>query len=66
MRWPRKPLLDAADAALTRRAAANGQTEAIEVNLDAAEKLWQAGKADCKPAIAANDPLQLVLAKTAQ
>jgi tetratricopeptide (TPR) repeat protein len=61
-----KPLLDSAEAALTRQVAANGQTEATEANLDAAEKLWQAGKADCKPAVTADDPLQLVLAKASQ
>lgn len=61
-----KPLLDSANAALTRRVPANGQTEAAEANLDAAEKLWQAGKADCKPAPSADDPLQLVLTKAAQ
>ena len=61
-----KPLLDSANAALTRRVAAGSQTEATEANLDAAEKLWQAGKADCKPTATADDPLQLVLAKAAQ
>jgi tetratricopeptide (TPR) repeat protein len=61
-----KPLLDSANAALARRSGANGQTEAIEANLDAAEKLWQFGKADCKSAVTADDPLQLVLAKAAQ
>ena len=61
-----KGLIDSANAALTRRLPSGGQTEAAEANLDAAEKLWQAAKADCKPAIAADDPLQLVLAKAAQ
>jgi tetratricopeptide (TPR) repeat protein len=61
-----KPLLDSADAALTRRVAANGQAEATEANLDAAEKLWQAEKTNCKPAPAADDPLELVLAKATQ
>jgi len=61
-----KPLLDSANAALTRRVAANGQIEATEADLDAAEKLWQAEKTDCKPAATADDPLQLVLSKAAQ
>ncbi len=61
-----KALIDSAEAALSRRVAASGQTEAAETNLDVADKLWQAGKADCKPPVAADDPLQLVLAKVAQ
>jgi tetratricopeptide (TPR) repeat protein len=66
-----RPLLDAAGADVARRVAAGGQSEATEANLDAAEKLWQAAKAECRPAPAAsdstqNDPLQLVLAKSVQ
>lgn len=59
-------LIDSANAALTRRASASDQNEATEANLDIADKLWQAGKADCKPVAAAEDPLQLILAKAAQ
>jgi tetratricopeptide (TPR) repeat protein len=58
--------IDSAEAALARKIPVSGQAEATEANLDAAEKLWQAGKADCKPQAAAEDPLQLVLARAAQ
>lgn len=62
-----KPLIDSADAALAQKVPVNGRVDATEANLDIANKLWQAGKADCKPgATAADDPLQLVLAKAAQ
>jgi tetratricopeptide (TPR) repeat protein len=60
------PLLDSANAAISRRVAVGGQADATEANLDTAEKLWQAGKADCKPVPADDDPLQLVLNKRAQ
>jgi tetratricopeptide (TPR) repeat protein len=60
------PLSDSANEALKRRVAVNGQTEAAEANLDIAEKLWQAGKADCKQVVSADDPLQLVLNRAAQ
>jgi tetratricopeptide (TPR) repeat protein len=42
------------------------QVGSTEANLDAAEKLWQAFKAECKPSASADDPLQLVLAKITQ
>jgi len=61
---PAAPLIDSARAALSRRVPSSSQSEAVEANLDLANKLWQAEKADCK--LPADEPLQLVLAKAAQ
>jgi tetratricopeptide (TPR) repeat protein len=58
------PLFDSARATLSRRVPAGSQSEAVETNLDTANKLWQAGKADCNPGAVSDDPLQLVLSKS--
>ena len=60
-------LIGAAQSALAKHVPAGGQAEAVESNLDLANKLWQAGKDDCRLGVSgASDPLQLVLAKAAQ
>lgn len=57
---------DAADA-VKRRVPSAGQSDAVESNLDLANKLWQAERATCTAAVSlADEPLQLVLAKSAQ
>jgi len=60
-------LINAVNAALKQRVAVPGQTDAVEANVDLANKLWQAERTTCASAVSPEDqPLQLVLAKAAQ
>lgn len=60
-------LLNAVNTALKSLVPTAGQSDAVEANLDLANKLWQAERITCTSAIpAADQPLQLVLAKSAQ
>jgi tetratricopeptide (TPR) repeat protein len=62
-----RELTGEAQTALARTPRANQQSDAMESNLDLAEKLWQARKKECsRPATAAEEPLALVMAKLAQ
>lgn len=64
---PAGDLLNNANAALKRRVPAARQADAVDANLDLANKLWQAERTTCSSAVAPADlPLQLVLAKAAQ
>jgi len=64
---PPADLVSAANAALASSVPAAGQSEAVESNLELANKLWQAERATCTSAVSdADEPLQLVLAKSAQ
>jgi predicted Zn-dependent protease len=59
-------LIDAVNGALKQRVAASRQTDAVETNLDLANRLWQVERATCASAASpADQPLQLVLAKAA-
>lgn len=62
-----RELTASAQAALARTPRANQENDAMESNLDLAEKLWQARKKECaRPATEAEEPLALVMAKLAQ
>lgn len=62
---PQQKLLDEARNALKQRAGATAQDGATETNLDLAGQLWQTRKSGCQPPPDPDDPLGLVLAKTA-
>jgi tetratricopeptide (TPR) repeat protein len=57
--------LDDAHNEVKQSAGAAAQDRATETNLDLAGRLWQARKSGCQPAPDPEDPLGLVLAKTA-
>jgi tetratricopeptide (TPR) repeat protein len=59
-------LLGQADAAQKAHVNAAHERELSEGNLELAEKIWQAGKKECKAPPAADSPLSLVLTKLAQ
>src|SRR5579864_6423504 len=59
-------LMDAARKTLKEHLRVSRQGEALEANLDLAEQLWQARKAECKAALSGENPLALVLSKLAQ
>ena len=59
-------LINAVNGALKQRVAVLRQTDAVEANVDLANKLRQAERTTCASAVSPEDqPLQLVLAKAA-
>ena len=64
---PTADLISAADAALKRHVPVSSQPEAVESNLELANKLWQAERSTCTAPVSLTDqPLQLVLTKSGQ
>ncbi len=59
-------LLERAAAVLKARVSAARESEVAESNLDLAEQMWQVRKKECKAPPAADSPLALVLARSAQ
>lgn len=58
-------LIGEARTALNRRVRAADQSDAVEANLELANRVWQAERARCAPSIPqADEPLELVLAKS--
>jgi tetratricopeptide (TPR) repeat protein len=59
-------LLDQAGETLATPVSAAHQSEALESNLDLAERLWQVRRQECTPPPATDSPLALVMARLAQ
>lgn len=61
-----REVLDSARGVLNRKAPHARRRDALEANLDLAERVWQVRRRECAAPPAAGDPLALVLARIAQ
>jgi len=59
-------LIGETQAALKSHVQTTGQSAAVETNIELAGKLWQSERAKCSSTASADEPLQMVLSKSAQ